>query len=162
MLNEKEEQLLITRITKISEKERGSLSRWFSKQSVSIQARIEKEKKHHFYKIKNEHPDAPQELQSLAANYLSIKAHYNILKNIDSKDSGSNAGKKLHVRVDAMKKSKRKTKQELVLERQGDLKRLYYEEHLSYREVSDYFKKFLHIEVSHATIGKALQALEAC
>ena len=162
MNNEKEEQLLLTAMTKSSEKERGALSRWFSKQSISIQARIEKEKKHYFYKIKNAHPDAPPELQSLAAHFLSMKEQYKILKNVDSKESGTQAGKKLHTRVDAMKKSKRKTKQELVIERQGDLKRLYYEKNFSYREVSNYFKTYLHIDVSHVTIAKALQALEAC
>jgi len=162
MNNEKEEQLLLTVMSKCSEKERSSLSRWSIKQSISIQARIEKDKKHYFYKLKSLYPDAPQELQSLAANFLSMQDQYNILKNNDSKDSGAQAGKKLYVRVDAMKKRKRKTKQELVLERQGDLKRLYYDENLSYREVSHYFKVYLHIDVSHMTIGKVLHALEAC
>ena len=149
-------------MTKCSEKMRGTLTRWFSKQSVTVQARIEKEKKHHFYKMKSTYPDAPQELQALAANYLSIHEHYKTLKNIDSKDSGANASKKLHVRADAMKKSKKKSKYEIVLERQGDLLRLYHEKELSYRDISLYFKTYLHIDVSHVTIGKALHALEAC
>lgn len=162
MLHEKDEQLQITTATKISEGERSRLTRWFAKQSVTVQARIEKEKKHHFYKIKNSYPELSQELQGLAANFTSIQEHYNILKNKDTKESGSNAAKKIHVRVDAMKKAKRKTKTELVLDREGDLVRLYVDEKLSYREVASYFTRYLKIDVSHVTIAKALHMLQTC
>lgn len=161
MITEQEEQVLMTKMTKISESERVTLTRWFGKQSVSLQARIEKEKKHIFYKVKNTYPEVSQEFQSLAAHFLSMKEHADALKNKDTKNSGNSAGKKLHIRIDAMKKSKRKTKSELVLERQGDLRRLYCEDHCSYREIAAYFKTYLHINVSHTTIGKVWQSLQA-
>jgi len=162
MLHEKDEQLQITTATKISEEERSRLTRWFAKQSVSLQVRIEKEKKHHFYRVKNSYPDLSQELQGLAAYFISIQEHYNILKNKDTKESGSNAAKKIHVRVDAMKKTKRKTKTELVLDREGDLVRLYTDEKLSYREIARYFTRYLKIDVSHVTISKALHMVGSC
>ena len=146
-------------MTRLSEPDQVRLTRWRAKQTLEIQVRIENDRKNHFYRLKEAFSDVSEPLRNMAALLVATDDYYKVLHNIDTKNSGQYAAKKMHIRVDSIKRRK-KSKWDQIMDKQADILKLHDEKHCSFRTIAYYFKVYRKFKVSHTYIAKAYHRLK--
>ena len=159
-MQKREETILqLIKMTRLSASDQERLTRWRAKQTLEVQVRIENDRKSHFYRLKESFGDVSEPLRNIAALLIATDGYYKVLHNIDTKNSEQYAAKKIHIRVDSIRRRK-KSKWDQIMDKQADILKLHDEKGCSFRTIAYYFKVYRKFKVSHTYISKAYHSLK--
>ncbi|MEA2018150.1 MAG: hypothetical protein U9N59_06855 [Campylobacterota bacterium] len=140
---------LIEKITKMTQESQNKELRLFAKVDITTKLKILSFQKQQFHILRKNYTDEDNAVLTLASILLAIKKIASEIDDINMKA--------IQFKV---KQQKNCLKREKLLERWSIVKTLKSEQNLSFRQISEYFKKYHKIEVSYSTIFNMWNEIE--
>lgn len=141
---------LIEKITKMTQESQNKELRLFAKVDITTKLKILSFQKQQFHILRKNYTDEDNAVLTLASILLAIKKIASEIDDINMKA--------IQFKV---KQQKNCLKREKLLERWSIVKTLKSEQNLSFRQISEYFKKYHKIEVSYSTIFNMWNEIES-
>lgn len=142
-------ELKIEHLTKLSTELQNQKLRLFARVDITTKLKILERQKPIFHKLKGAYSEIDNAVLTLASLILAI---YDVLKEFDAVNL--NALKLKH------KSIRQKAKRDRLLGYWAIIRTLRFEQKLSFREISQYLKKYHKLEVAHSTLYRLWSELE--
>lgn len=133
---------------------------FWKNQNIEIKSEIFSEKRNEFFKLKNLNPSAELPALEMASFYSTISNFYNLKEKRMKKNktfSTSEIKKYEDFIIRSSKKSQRISKKENFLLDKSSIVISLINENRSYREMSDFFKKYHKTPISHTYIKQIIE-----
>lgn len=139
-------------ITKMSENIRAKKLKFFAKVTEEISLEILKIKKRNFQKLRNinMYKDATNELIELASLILAIDEYMKTISEVSQQA----------INLKDKNRAKKNTKSDFLAENWSKVKELKNDIGYSFRNISEYFKKYHRFSIAHTTIQNKWTKLE--
>lgn len=139
-------------ITKMSENIRAKKLKFFAKVAEEISLEILKLKKRNFQKLRNinMYKDATNELIELASLILAIDEYMKTISEVSQQA----------INLKDKNRAKKNTKSDFLAENWSKVKELKNDIGYSFRNISEYFKKYHRFSIAHTTIQNKWKKLE--
>lgn len=147
------------KISNIPTYEIKKLDNFFKKQNEEIKLDIFSEKRNEYFKLKNQFPSIETSMLEMASFYSSIFNFYKLNQNTSSKNKSMSTAelKKFNdFSIKSVTKQKYIARKENFLLDKSSIVNDLIAKKRSYREMSDYFKRFHKMKVSHTYLKKTI------
>lgn len=139
----------IQKLTQLSDEAQNQQLRFFARANLEIRLKILTNQKQIFHKLKGLHTNIDNVLLTLSSLLIAIKEETYSLDHVDMnliKLRGQN--------------NKRRLKRDILLGYWAIIKKLKHDESMSFREISEYLRKYHHQEIAYSTIYAVWQEIE--
>lgn len=136
------------------------LDNFWKNQNLTVKTDIFSEKRNEFFKLKNKNPSADRSALEIASFYSAINNFRNLGKKSVEKNktlSTIEMRKYENFMIKSSKKAKRISKKEDFLIDKSSILQSLIMENRSYRKMSNFFKKYHRMDISHTYIKQVIE-----